>query len=112
MIPLPGERPGEWWGAVDTAGAQQAAARAGGYSTEFDLDTYFLHDVPAEVLAAGEPPRDETDRAFGDVCDFAWPDIALHAVAGSDDRFFPSPSSSDSPGNVCTSRQTSSRAAT
>lgn len=89
MIPRPGERAGEWWGNVDCAAAQREAALAGGYSPEFDLDTYFLHDVPPEVLASGEPPRDEAERAFGDVCDFTLPDLPIHAVAGRDDRFFP-----------------------
>ena len=65
MVPLPGERPGEWWANVDSAGAMRAAAEAGGYSTEFDLDTYFLHDVPPEISAEGEQyQRNEDDRAM------------------------------------------------
>ena len=68
-----------------------AAAEQGGYSTEIDLGGYFLHDVPADVAAAGEPyQRPEADVAFGSVCDFsAWPPVPIRAVAGSDDRFFP-----------------------
>ena len=90
MIPLPGERPGEWWGNVDSAGAMREAAIAHGYSQEFDLDTYFLHDVSPELAAEGEPyQRNEDDRAFDDVCSFEWPDVPIHAVAGRDDRFFP-----------------------
>jgi hypothetical protein len=36
---------------------------------------YFLHDVPPEVAAEGEPyQRPEADVVFGSVCDFsAWP---------------------------------------
>ena len=49
MIPLPGETPGEWWDATGWEEARRAAAERGGYPTEFDLDTYFLHDVPPEV---------------------------------------------------------------
>jgi pimeloyl-ACP methyl ester carboxylesterase len=92
MIPVPGERAGEWWGNVDSAGAMRAAAIAGGYSIDFDLETHFLHDVPSEVAAEGEPyQRNEVDRAFEDVCDFdGWPaDVEISAVAGRDDRFFP-----------------------
>ncbi|WP_314173727.1 alpha/beta fold hydrolase [Streptomyces winkii] len=53
MIPLPGETPGQWWDNTGSEAARVAAAEAGGYPVQFDLDTYFLHDVPAEVAAAG-----------------------------------------------------------
>jgi hypothetical protein len=78
-------------GRSGTADARVAAAEQGGYSTEIDLGGYFLHDVPADVAAAGEPyQRPEADVAFGSVCDFsAWPPVPIRAVAGSDDRFFP-----------------------
>jgi hypothetical protein len=89
MIPRPGETAGEWWGNVESAGAMREAALAGGYSADFDVDTYFLHDVPPSVLEHGIPPRNEDDRAFGDVCDFDWPSIPISVVAGRDDRFFP-----------------------
>lgn len=91
MVPRPGERPGEWWGTSGSEPAREAAARAHGYPTAFDLDTYFLHDVPPEVAAAGAPhQRPESDAVFDSVCDFtAWPAAPIHAVAGVDDRFFP-----------------------
>jgi Alpha/beta hydrolase family len=91
MIPRPGETPGGWWDNTGWAQARVAAARQGGYDTEFDLAVYFLHDVPPEVAAAGEPyQRPEADAVFGSVCDFtAWPPIPIRAVAGADDRFFP-----------------------
>jgi pimeloyl-ACP methyl ester carboxylesterase len=91
MIPAPGERPGEWWDNTGSEPARTAAAERGGYSPEFDLETYFLHDVPPEIAAAGEPhQREEADAVFGSVCDFeAWPQLPLHAVAGESDRFFP-----------------------
>ena len=68
-----------------------AAAERGGYAPEFDLDTYFLHDVPSAVAAAGEPhQRPEADAVFGSVCDFeAWPRIPIDVIAGESDRFFP-----------------------
>src|SRR5262249_24000085 len=58
---------------------------------EFDVDTYFLHDVPPEVAEAGLPyQRPEADVVFGSVCDFGeWPGVALWAVAGVSHRFFP-----------------------
>ena len=91
MIPLPGESPGDWW--VDTGWepARIAAAQASGYPAEFDLATYFLHDVPAEVAAAGEDHRyAEADIAFGQPCAIErWPDVPTQVIAGRDDRFFP-----------------------
>jgi pimeloyl-ACP methyl ester carboxylesterase len=68
-----------------------AAARRGGYPVEFELDTYFLHDVPkriAERLASHG--RDEAEIAFREPAAFErWPDLPIHVVAGKDDRFFP-----------------------
>jgi pimeloyl-ACP methyl ester carboxylesterase len=91
MIPVPRETPGAWWDNTGQAGARTAAAARGGYSPEFDLQTYFLHDVPAEVAAAGAPyQRPEADAVFETACDFSdWPPIPVKAVAGADDRFFP-----------------------
>jgi pimeloyl-ACP methyl ester carboxylesterase len=42
MIPLPGETAGEWWDHTGWLEAREAAAKLGGYTLEFDLDTYFL----------------------------------------------------------------------
>ena len=54
MIPVPGETPGAWWDNTGQPQARVAAAERAGYSAEFDLQTYFLHDVPAEVAASGQ----------------------------------------------------------
>ena len=91
MIPRPGETPGAWWGNTGWDGARLAAAERGGYGTEVDLAVYFLHDVPPDVAAAGEPyQRPEADVVFGSACDFtAWPPVPIRAAAGADDRFFP-----------------------
>ncbi|MGH3766032.1 MAG: alpha/beta fold hydrolase [Pseudonocardiaceae bacterium] len=91
MIPSPGETVGAWWGNTGAPQAREAAAIRGGYPTQFDVAGYFLHDVPPEVAAAGEPhQRPEADAVFGSVCDFeAWPAIPIRVVAGADDRFFP-----------------------
>jgi pimeloyl-ACP methyl ester carboxylesterase len=91
MIPVPGETAGAWWDKTGQPQARVAAAERAGYGTEFDLETYFLHDVPAEIAAAGEPhQRPEADAAFESPCDFgAWPAVPVKVVAGADDRFFP-----------------------
>ena len=91
MIPEPGETAGEWWGATGAVEAREKAAMRRGYVTEFDVETYFLHDVPQDVLRAGpEQPREEADVAFGEPCRFGrWPDFPIHLLAARDDRFFP-----------------------
>ncbi|MFJ4922858.1 alpha/beta fold hydrolase [Streptomyces sp. NPDC088725] len=91
MIPLPAETPGQWWDNTGAPAARVAAAEAGGYSVEFDLPTYFLHDVPPEVVAAGAAhERAEADIAFSQPCGIErWPDVPTRVLAGAQDRFFP-----------------------
>jgi pimeloyl-ACP methyl ester carboxylesterase len=91
MIPVAGETPGAWWDETGQPQARVAAAERGGYSTEFDDQTYFLHDVPAAVAAAGEAhQRPEAAAVFESACEFSgWPPIPIRVVAGADDRFFP-----------------------
>jgi pimeloyl-ACP methyl ester carboxylesterase len=91
MIPVPGETAGEWWANTGWEEARVAAARRGGYSQSFDLATYFLHDLPPDVVKQGEAEeRPEADVVFGEPCRFAtWPAIPIHVIAGRDDRFFP-----------------------
>ena len=90
MIPKPGETAGRWWGATGAIEARQGAAAQNGYATEFDVGTYFLHDVPEGVLRAGPQPRQEAEIVFSEPCSFAgWPDIPIRVLAGADDRFFP-----------------------
>lgn len=88
MIPQRGETAGACTGAVD---ARIAAARTGGYTPQFDLPTYFLHDVPEAVLRGGPSrQREQSDPMFGQPCRFGrWPGIPMRAIAGADDRFFP-----------------------
>lgn len=89
MIPLPGETAGAWWDNTGQEAARVEAAERGGWPTEFDLETYFLHDVPPDVLEADDN-RPEAEAAFASACDFAsWPEVPIHVVAGADDRFFP-----------------------
>jgi pimeloyl-ACP methyl ester carboxylesterase len=91
MIPLPGETAGDWWGNTGSHAASRAAAERGGYSTEFDLFTYFLHDVPKGVAEDGAAhEREEAEIAFDEPARFtAWPDVPIHVVVGEGDRLFP-----------------------
>ena len=91
MIPLPNETAGDWWQHTQSEAARLAAAERDGYNTAFDLMTYFLHDVPADILAKGEAQqREQAGRIFAEPCRFErWPDVPIHAIAGRDDRFFP-----------------------
>jgi pimeloyl-ACP methyl ester carboxylesterase len=90
MIPAPGETAGAWGHNTGSSDARKAAARRGGYSEAFDDATYFLHDVPPEVLEGEGDERPETDTVFGERCDFAaWPAVPIHVIAGRDDRLFP-----------------------
>lgn len=90
MIPVPRERPDDWWGHVGAVEAREAAAAAGGYG-EFDVETYFFHDVPPDIIAAtGDDQHPESDAMFASVCEFdSWPPVPLRVLAGADDRFFP-----------------------
>ncbi len=90
MIPLPGETPGDWWANTGAVEARESAADAAGYG-DFDPLTYFLHDVPADVVAEGEAHQHaEADAVFGSVCEFSeWPAVPTRVLAGADDRFFP-----------------------
>jgi pimeloyl-ACP methyl ester carboxylesterase len=92
MIPLPGETAGDWWKHTQWDEARTAAAKRGGYSVDFDIATYFLHDVPREVAEGGAAhERREAEIAFQEPANFqVWPDIPIHVVVGKDDRFFPS----------------------
>jgi pimeloyl-ACP methyl ester carboxylesterase len=90
MIPVPGETPAAWGDHTGSSPARTDAAAAGGYSADFDEVTYFLHDVPASVIADGEGrQRSESEAAFGSACEFrAWP-VPVRVVVGRDDRLFP-----------------------
>jgi pimeloyl-ACP methyl ester carboxylesterase len=91
MIPVPGETPAQWWEATGQAEALTAAAHVGGYSAEFDAETYFFHDLrPADVAALSGDARPEDEVAFQSACVFdGWPPVPIRVVAGADDRFFP-----------------------
>ncbi len=91
MIPKPGETAGAWWGNTGAVEARVAAAVKGGYSRDFDVRTYLLHDIPEETLRGGpleQPPQAET--IFAQPCRFQrWPDIPTRVIASTQDRLFP-----------------------
>jgi pimeloyl-ACP methyl ester carboxylesterase len=91
MIPVPGETAGDWWENTGATAARTAVARRGRYTERFDPMTYFLHDVPAEIVEQGEAhQREQAENVFTEPCRFEeWPDVPIHVIAGRDDRFFP-----------------------
>lgn len=91
MVPAPGERPTDWWGATGSEPARRAAAAARGDDPEFDLERDFLHDldpaVAAELMTHDGP---EADAAFVSPCTFdSWPPVPIRVAVAADDRFFP-----------------------
>lgn len=91
MVPAPGERACDWWGHTASEDARRAAARAGGWTEEIDLEISFFHDLSPELVAeSAEHALDEADIAFEEPCPFsAWPAVPTTVLAGRDDRFFP-----------------------
>jgi pimeloyl-ACP methyl ester carboxylesterase len=92
MIPLPGETPGDWWGATGSGEARRACDEAAGRDPEFDVERHFLHDVPepAKARLSERPPREPSGTPFGQPCEFdGWPAIPVKVLVGRGDRFFP-----------------------
>ena len=92
MIPLPGETSGEWWDATGSSEARRDNDIREGRDPDanFDLETYFLHDVPADVLASLGDARAQSESVFIAPWGLdAWPDIPTTVLAAADDRFFP-----------------------
>jgi pimeloyl-ACP methyl ester carboxylesterase len=85
MVPRPGETGGEWW-----ANTGQAEAVAALHLPDHSEETLFTHDVPADVLAAADPPRDQSGTPMEEVWPLAaWPDVPTRFLLCTDDRFFP-----------------------
>jgi pimeloyl-ACP methyl ester carboxylesterase len=93
MIPLPGEPPGEWWGATGHAEARVANDRRENRDpeAEFDPMEIFLHDVPADIVRdAGRHDRAQSNGPFASSWALsALPDVPTYVVVGRNDRFFP-----------------------
>lgn len=85
MVPRPGESGGDWW--VNTG---QGAAFAAQNLPDDSEETVYTHDVPAEVLATLDPPRDQTGTLFEEPWPLpAWPDVPTRFLLCRDDRLFP-----------------------
>lgn len=92
MIPLPGERLGDWWSATGFEAAIAAAAQRDGRDLSADPDQRetMFHDVPPEVVeAAFARPFEQEDGLFADTWPAARPDVPTRVLAARDDRFFP-----------------------
>ncbi|MGH9080475.1 MAG: alpha/beta fold hydrolase [Acidimicrobiales bacterium] len=93
MIPLPGETPGEWWGATGQTEAKAANDRREGRNPDADFDPMevFFHDVPADIVRdAGSHNRVQSNGPFASPWALStWPDVSTHVIVGRDDRFFP-----------------------
>jgi pimeloyl-ACP methyl ester carboxylesterase len=93
MIPRPGETAGEWWTNTGQPDALRDNDRRDGRPVDagFDVLTYFLHDLPPEVVAeAGAHERAQSDTPFGQPWTLeGWPDVPTRVLIGRDDRFFP-----------------------
>lgn len=93
MIPVPGEKVADWWGNTGQEQASAEAARRGGWPEEFEVHTYFFHDVPADVTEqafASPEGSAQLDAIWTDPWPLsAWPDVPTRVLQGRDDRFFP-----------------------
>ncbi|HMI34108.1 MAG TPA: alpha/beta hydrolase [Propionibacteriaceae bacterium] len=94
MIPAPGETAGEWWSNTGHADAMRSNDLREGRDPDagFDAQTYFLHDLPPDVLellmSSGE--AEPVDSLFETRFPLTrWPDVPTTVLAGRDDRFFP-----------------------
>jgi pimeloyl-ACP methyl ester carboxylesterase len=93
MIPAPGESPGQWWTNTGHSEAMRGLDLSEGRDPDagFDLYTYFLHDLPPEVLEeATSGGQEPAESLFSSVYDLPeWPDVRTTVLAARDDRFFP-----------------------
>jgi pimeloyl-ACP methyl ester carboxylesterase len=93
MIPAAGETAGDWWEntGAPTARREQDIRDGRSPDAEFDLGTYFFHDVPQPVADdAMAAPQVQSDTPFAHVgLNGAWPAVRTRVLSGRDDRFFP-----------------------
>jgi pimeloyl-ACP methyl ester carboxylesterase len=83
MIPLPGEKPGDWW-------------KNTGHETDgpFDVKHTFFHDVPPDVTAEAfrRGAKQQSDTPFQKPWPLrAWPQVPTKFLLCREDRFFPAP---------------------
>lgn len=87
MIPVPGERPDDWWESTGCNRARDAA----GLSGIDDPFESFYHDVPRDLAEESmRREREEASRAGSEPWPLtAWPDTPTKFIVCRDDRFFP-----------------------
>lgn len=83
MVPLPGEKPGDWW-------------KSTGHQTDgpFDVKRTFFHDVPPDVTAAAfeRGAKRQSDTPLKKPWPLrAWPNVPTKFLLCRQDRFFPAP---------------------
>ena len=85
MIPEPGETGGEWWGQHRL----RRGDRRPGAPRRQRRDAVPPRR-PADVLAAADPPRDQSGTLMEEPWPLAaWPDVPTRFLLCMDDRFFP-----------------------
>jgi hypothetical protein len=94
MVPKAGESAGEWWEATGYAVARRRQDLREGRDpdAEFDPETIFFHDVPAEVTrtAFERGERAQSATPFErEGSDLRWPDVPTRFLLCREDRFFP-----------------------
>jgi pimeloyl-ACP methyl ester carboxylesterase len=93
MVPSPGESPGDWWANTGQSQAMHEQAERDDRQLGDDPDemTMFLHDVPADVVAASAAHvRTQSGTPFAKPWPLAaWPDVPTRFLLCRDDRFFP-----------------------
>jgi hypothetical protein len=98
MIPLPGETAGDWWANTGQGEAMREndlrhgrTPGVGPSDPGFDQVTYFLHDVPREVIDQGlSHARSQSAAPFRQPWPLdAWPEVQTRVLVARDDRFFP-----------------------
>lgn len=89
MVPLPGERPDDWW---EHVGYAEAAAEAGTVGPDDPDDPFatFYHDVPRELAReALTHGRAHPSPTAGTAPWPAWPRARVTSVVCAQDRFLP-----------------------
>jgi pimeloyl-ACP methyl ester carboxylesterase len=94
MVPVPGEKPAEWW---ENTGHRQAveeqARRDGGLTGSADPFVAYYHDVPRALAEeAISKERSESDAAYNTPCPLdSLPAVPTRFVLCTEDRLFPAP---------------------
>jgi pimeloyl-ACP methyl ester carboxylesterase len=94
MVPLPGERPGDWWANTGHEQARREQAERDGRTIdgEFDPEAEFFHDVAPDVVADAfaRGAREQSGTPFEKPWPLdAWPSVPTRFLLCRNDRFFP-----------------------